>query len=416
MIPLRSGWSTWTLATTILTAMMVHSVAGRGHGGDWPRFRGAGGDGHIADFRAPATWPGELKLRWRVPIGQGHASPIVVGDRVFTLTSGDREELIRCLSLATGAEQWSGRYAADPKLDGAVGPYGRSPRATPAAAGGRLFTLGAGGVLSALDAASGRLLWRETFVGKFPSAFPAFGAAASPLLHDEHCIALVGGKDAGALVAYDVTSGKVAWQLACEGPGYASPVILKLNGVETIVVQTQAHVIGVSLTGSKRWSIPFETAYQQNIVTAVAHRDHLIFSGYNQPLQAWQIAGPEPVRAWQNPAHPIYMSSPVVKGDLVFGMSQRQAGQIFCVDARSGRTLWTSGGRAGKNVSLQVAGDLLVLLNDSGTLTFARAAADRYAVEKEYKLAERGAFAHPVLARDCVLIKDDQHLACFETP
>ncbi len=409
-------FSSRPIAASVLAFFMFTSFSGSSLGDDWPRFRGASGDGAIADFEPPTKWPTELKSLWRVEVGLGYASPVVVGDRVFVLTNSDKQEIVRCLSLATGVEVWAKRYAADPTLSSVVGQYGNCPRATPAVADGRLFTLGAGGRLSAFDAAGGDVLWQETFEDKFPTQHPEFGAASSPLVIDNTCIALVGGKDSGALGAFNVKTGDIRWQLKCEGPSYASPMLLKLGGESQIVVQTQSNMIGVSLTGTKLWSIPFESQYQQNIVTAVAHGDLVIFSGYKQPLQAWRIAGGEPTRVWENPAHSIYMWSPLLKGTRLFGMSSLKAGHVFCVDAQSGSTVWTSPGRSGEYVSVQIADQLLVLLNNKGRLAFADANSDTYSEVAEYSLAEDGAFAHPVFAAGRVLIKDHQHLACFELP
>jgi len=391
---------------------------------DWPQWRGPNQDGTIADFVPPATWPKDLESLWQIEVGAGHSSPIVVDGRVYVMTRlDDKNEVVQCFDLEKGERIWRDEYESNPQLSPAVGKFVRSPRATPAFGAGRVYTLGAGGVLSAYDAVKGGLLWRQAFEDFKPS-FAEFGSAASPMAIKDTVIAMVGGKDKGMLAALNGKTGKIEWKLDNEGPGYAAPVVLNIGQREQLVTQTQSHVIGVSLQGELLWKIPFETQYRQNIVTAVAHDDSIIFSGFHEPLTAWRVTTAEPEMQWKNEDHAMYMSSPVISGDLLFGMSERQAGHIYCVDARDGRTLWTSPGRRGENVSVQLAGDLatsrsdalLVLLNERGTLTFARASADKYEVVAEYKLAESGTYAHPVFAGDRILIKDELHLTAYGAP
>lgn len=379
---------------------------------DWPQWRGAERDGVIHGFTIPANWPAQLSAEWSTEVGEGHASPVWVGERLWTFASSENHEVLRCLTLDKGIEKWRVRYAVDPKLDAAVGRFGKSPRATPTVHDSRVFTLGASGVLTCVQAENGKQLWQHTSADQFKKPYPEFGAAASPLVIDGLCVVPIGGKDRGALAAFDVKTGSQRWIVGSDGPAYASPVALTLAGQRQIVTQTQAAVIGVSVTGKLLWNIPFKTSYDQNVITAVAVGDVLVYSGTGQPLTAVRIAS-RPAEVWNNPAHSLYMSSPVLKGNLLFGMSEKRAGHVFCVDVQTGKTLWKSEGRAGENVSSQRAGDILVLLNDEGKLTFAKAEGTSYAVLKEYQTNHDSTFAHPVIAGRRVLIKDGLHLTSY---
>jgi outer membrane protein assembly factor BamB len=333
---------------------------------------------------------------------------------VFVFTRLGNEEVLRCLALGDGTGVWQLGYHAEMKLDGAVGRFGNCPRATPTVHAGRVFTLGAGGVLTCVQADNGKQLWQHTFTDRYPRPYPDFGAAASPLVVDGLCVVPIGGKGRGALAAFDVASGEEKWVAGADGPAYASPVVLTLGGIRQIVTQTQAAVVGVSLAGETLWSIPFATQYDQNIVTAVARGDVLIYSGTHQPLTAIRVtaAGP-PAEVWRNPAHPLYLSSPVLKDGLLFGMSERNGGHLFCVDTQTGSTLWQTAGGAGAYVSLQRAGDLLVLLNDQGRLAFAKAEGRAYEALREYQLGRESTLGHPVIAERRVLVKDRLHLTCY---
>jgi len=79
---------------------------------DWPQWRGSNRDGQIVQLALPARWPTQLRRRWKVEVGEGHASPVVAGDRVFVLSREGDDEVVRGLALADGRELWSQRYPA----------------------------------------------------------------------------------------------------------------------------------------------------------------------------------------------------------------------------------------------------------------------------------------------------------------
>src|SRR5262249_44914781 len=130
---------------------------------DWPQWRGPNRDNKVAGFTAPATWPKELTKKWKVPVGLGDASPVLVGDKVYVFTRQGDDEVTLCLDAATGKEAWKDKYAAK-AVDGPAARIGGGhlgPRSTPAAAEGKICTFGVGGVLSCLDAGTGKVVWRK---------------------------------------------------------------------------------------------------------------------------------------------------------------------------------------------------------------------------------------------------------------
>lgn len=135
-------------------------LLGNAQAQDWPQWRGPGRDNKVTGFTAPKTWPKELKQKWKVPVGQGVSSPVLVGDKLYVFARQGGDEVIRCLDAATGNEIWKDKY-------GAVAvkrPADRfpGPRSTPAVGDGKVCTLGVGGVVSCLDAATGSVLWPRT--------------------------------------------------------------------------------------------------------------------------------------------------------------------------------------------------------------------------------------------------------------
>ena len=196
---------------------------------DWPQWRGANRDGKASGFTAPATWPKELTQKWKTTVGLGDSSPALVGDKLYVFARQGEDEVTLCLNAADGKEIWRDKYAAK-AISGPSASVHPGPRSSPTVAEGKVVTLGVDGVLSCLDAASGKPVWRKT---DYQGIVPQFYTAMSPIVVDGMCIAQLGGQKEGAIVAFDLNSGEQKWKWAGEGPQYASPVLLNVDGDKT---------------------------------------------------------------------------------------------------------------------------------------------------------------------------------------
>ena len=384
---------------------------------DWPQWRGPGRDGIAAGFQAPAVWkPDTLAKKWSITVGEGHASPVVAGDRVFVFAREGERETMRCLALADGKELWKESHEVPYSPTFAARKHGKGPKATPTVAGGRVFGFGIAGHVSAWDAASGRVLWRKDFSGAFTNASPEFGAAASPLVDGDTMILHVGGKDGGALTAFDVATGAVRWKWTGDGPGYSSPVIATFGGVRQVITQTQRRCVALSpADGKLLWEIPFTTPYEQNSVTPVVTRDFVIFGGVGKPTFAVKVNGNSATTVWEAREITMYMSTPVLAGSRLYGMSEKSRGSLFSLEAASGRLLWKSEGRLGENASVTRIGDQLLVLSTTGEITIHEASGEALREVAKYKVAETPVWASPALSGNRILIKDLDTLAAWST-
>ena len=383
---------------------------------DWNQWRGPSRSGVTAAFQAPASWPDKPRKVWESTVGTGHSSPVVSGTRAFVFTRVGEDEVVTAVDLQTGKQVWQQRYRATYQVNPAAESHGKGPKSTPVVDGGRLFTLGISGTLSAFDAATGKPLWRKTFDREFDASSPDFGVAMSPLVDGGQVIVHAGGNKSGALMAIDGATGAVKWQWKNEGPAYASPVIGSFGTSRQVVTESRSHLVGLSAaTGALLWSVPFTTAYDQNIVTPIISGDLVLYSGIDQPLTALHIresAGKWTAeRAWHVDSVPMYMSTAVLSGGSVFGLTHRNKGQFFALDPRSGKVLWTTRGREGENAALIAVGELLMATTTEGELVIARRDATRFDPIKRYTIAESPVWAHPVPAGRGVLIKDAEKLA-----
>ena len=385
---------------------------------EWSQWRGPNRDGIVTEFSMPKIWPDALELKWKVEVGTGHASPIVANGKIYLHTRQDDREVVSSLNLDTGELLWRKDYPAPYKMNPAARGHGKGPKSTPVLHEGKLYTLGISGILSCFDTETGNIKWQKEFSNQFEKTSPTCGTAMSPIIVDTFLIAHVGGHDDGALIAFDVETGDIRWRWDEDGPGYTSPIAVELQGTTQIVTQTENYIIGVSAdTGEQLWEIPFTTSYDQNIVTPLVYQQMLIFSGLEKGTMGVKVTkqGNEwsTEQIWHNPDVSMYMNSPVLSGNLLFGLSHKRSGQFFCLDARNGSTLWTSKGRQGKNAMILSAGEMLFLLTNDAELIVAKQSAKGFEPIARYAVADSPTWAHPVVLDKHILIKDAKTVALW---
>jgi outer membrane protein assembly factor BamB len=312
-----------------------------------------------------------------------------------------------------GTTVWQQGYAEPYTMNPAATSHGKGVKSTPVVADGRIFTFGINGTLSAFDAATGKPQWRKEF------GSPDFGVATSPVFDHGLVIVHVGGNTQGALTAFDAATGAEKWSWKGDSPAYASPIIVDLAGTRQVVTQSRDNIIGVSAaTGELLWKIPFKTVYEQNIVTPVLYRDTLIFTGIGNPIMGVKVqkhgAQWTTETVWANKDISMYMSSPVVSGDLLYGFSERKRGQFFCLKPGDGTTVWTSEGRQADSAAIVAASSVLLILTPDATLTVARQTDKSFEVLRKYTVADSPTWAHPVVMGRGILIKDATTLALWE--
>lgn len=412
-------------AVTVLAIVSALAAAGAGEafsqaqqkpaatGSDWPQWRGPTRDGVVSD-PLPSQWPEALKKRWEVPVGAGHGSPVVSGNRVVVIAREGDQEIVRALDLASGREIWRAAYPAPYEVNPAARSHGPGPKSTPAIAGGRVFTLGITGSLSAFDLASGRLIWRVPA----RAGLPDYGAATSPLIDGTSVIVHVGGYENGALTSFDAATGKPRWQWTGDGPGYGSPIIATFGGVRQVIAQTQKLLVGLDASnGALLWQMPFTTDFDQNAFTPVAFQDLLIVGGIDWPLTALRLKPADGKwigeTAWTNPQTPMFMSSPVVIGGTIYGLTMRSKGQFVAIDAGSGKTLWSTQGRDGENASVLGSPSWLLASTTEGDLVVARANPQKYEEVRRYRIAETAVWAHPAITGTSIIVKDAGKVICW---
>lgn len=397
-------------SSLLVTGALLGALAVTTHA-QWPQWRGPNRDGVVPKASVPAAWPEKLTPKWKQTVGEGYASPVVGDGRVYVHSRQDPEEVVTAFDLATGKLIWTQKYPSAFNKNKYATQMSKGPFSTPLFANGRLYTLGTSAVLTAFDAATGKVLWKKDWSKEIDTSRMFTGTAMSPILTDGLLIVHVGDDDAGAFRAFDPASGAEKWSLPGHGPGYASPIVTTFGGTRQIVTMTDKNVVGVDIaSGKELWKIPFPDEWNENIVTPVVVGDTLVISGTRKGTLGYKIAKAgtafTPTQVWQNAEATMYMSSPIVDGSHVYGFSNKRKGQLFCLDATTGKVMWTTEGRAGMNAALQSAGADLVVLTTEGELLVVKRNPAKYEEVRRYKVADGQTWAQPVLLGKEIIVRD----------
>ena len=319
---------------------------------DWPQWRGPNRDAKAADFKAPKTWPQELTQKWKVTVGEGVATPALVGNTLYVFSREQGNEITRAISAADGKEQWQEKYESLGATGGAAQHSG--PRSSPAVANGKVVNIGVRGVISCLDAATGKLLWRKD---EFKS-YPMFHPASSPMIVDGLAIAQLGGRENGALVAYDLTTGEQKWKVTGASPAYSSPVLMTIGGAKLIIAQTDSKLVAINAADGKlAWES--EAAPQaggggggpgrggggrpdNKAATPIVDGQTIIMAGRGVKALKLEKAGDKftATELWSNADKNLSFNTPTAKAGRLYGLTGNN--ELFCLSATDGKTLWSA--------------------------------------------------------------------------
>src|SRR5262245_22255976 len=374
----------------------------------WPQWRGPNRDAKGTDFKAPATWPAELTKKWSVVVGDGVATPALVGDKLYVFTREGANEVVRCLDAATGNETWKHAYEEKP----VTGPAAQfpGPRSSPTVAGGKVVVLSVQGRLTCLDADTGKELWHKEGFGRPPR----FSTSCSPLVVDNLCVVQLGGESAGAIVALDLATGDEKWKWDGDGTAYSSPILGNVAGSREIVARTSKNIVGLNVADGKLlWQTPFEEQGRggYNSASPIVERDMLIDAGKGLGTRAANIerqgAALAAKEIWSSADTSVQYNTPVVKNGLVFGISDTNS--LFCINAATGQTAWSVSlprPRVAGYGSVVDAGPVLLVLNPSSQLLVFEPSDKEAKQIASYKVSENETFAYPVVSGNRIYIKD----------
>ncbi|HEX6161892.1 MAG TPA: PQQ-binding-like beta-propeller repeat protein [Vicinamibacterales bacterium] len=374
----------------------------------WTNFRGPDRDGHYRQQPVRTDWGPALKPIWKQPVGGGYGSFVVAEGRAFTIEQRGERELAAAYDVKTGRELWTSAWNAH--FSGS--PGGGGPRATPTWHDGRVFVLGVTGEFRALDAATGRVLWRTNILADAGAANADHGIAASPLIVDNTVVVQPGGGNGQSVVAYDHQSGKRVWGALDDRAAYSSPMLVTLAGVRQILAHTDMRLVGLSPeNGTLLWEFPWQTPNAaQPLITAP---NRVFISEMTDAALLELSVGADgkltPRDLWHTTRMNHYFTSPVLHDGFIYGLDEAI---LSCIDASTGDLKW-KGGRYGYGQVMLASGHLFVL-TEEGELALVRADPSAHQEITRFPAIEGKTWNHPAMSDGILLIRNIEEMAAFD--
>ena len=372
---------------------------------DWPGFRGPGRDGVIHGVWIESDWSRSPPVAlWRRPIGPGWSSFAVSGDRVYTQEQRGDAEVVTCYNAATGQPVWTHRDAA--RFFESNG--GAGPRATPTLSGRRVYAFGATGILNALDARNGAVVWSRNVSSDIDVGVPIWGFSSSPLVVDEVVIVAA----AGQLVAYNRDSGDQRWRGPTGGGGYSSPQLLTIGGVVQVVLQSDIGATSVSpADGTVLWT--HQAPGTRMVQPAQTADGNLLISDIGGTRRIAVAHGPggwTTEERWTSNGMKPYFNDFVVHKGHAFGFDGRILASINLED---GTRTWKGGRYGNGQLVLLRDQDLLLVISEDGELALVGATPDQFTELARFPAIEGKTWNHPVLVGDVLLVRNGQEMVAF---
>lgn len=388
-------------------AALPAAPAGASAGADWPGFRGPERDGIRRGVRIATDWSASPPVElWRRAIGPGWSSFAVRGDLLYTQEQRGDEEIVACYSTTTGAPVWTHRDAVRFFESNA----GAGPRGTPTVSDGRVYTLGATGVVNALDAGDGTVVWSRNAATDTGVALPEWGFSSSPLVVGDIVIVAA----SGALVAYDRATGQPRWLGPKGGVSYSSPHLATIGGVSQVLLLSGAGVTSVApADGTLLWQHAWR-GFPIVQPALIADGDVLITASGTSGTRRIAIArGPDGWTVgerWTSIALKPYFNDLVVHEGHAFGFDGRI---LSCIDLADGTRKWKGGRYGNGQLVLLPDQDLLLVLSEEGELALVGATPDQFRELGRFAAIEGKTWNHPALVGDILLARNGQEMAAF---
>ena len=380
--------------------------------GRWPQWRGPERDGWSRETGLLTKWPasGPEQL-WQAPASVGYSNLAIAGGKAITLLQDDKDEAVVCWNAATGQELWRFKYPAR-----YIDPQGSGPRSTPSIDGDRVYTVGASGMMHCLKLANGDMVWRHDLAEEFHGPMPRWGVSFSPLVEGDLVFANPGGPNGNSIVAFNKTTGDVAWKNLDDPPAYSSPVAATIEGKRQIIFFTQTGLVSVSpQDGSLLWRFPWLTRFDANIATPIVVGNYVfISSGYDKGCALVEISS---ASDGSLQAHSVYehnrmrnhFSTCVYYQEHLYGFDDAT---LVCMNFRTGKITWKK--KDFQKASLLIADGKLIVLGESGQLALAEATPADYREISSFQFSRNRCWTAPVLADGRLYVRDEEKIVCFD--
>lgn len=376
----------------------------------WAGYRGDNRNSIVKSSQIETDWESNPPVElWRQEIGPGWSSFSAQGDAFFTQEQRGEEEMVSCYDTESGKIVW--RYGD--KVRFWESNAGAGPRGTPSLYAGRVFSLGATGIVNALNAATGKRIWSRNASEDTGTETPTWGYSGSPLVVDSMVLVAA----SGALIAYDMFNGNILWKGENGGAGYSSPQKFTLKGVPQILQLNGEGLISLlPATGDMLWK--HDWGGYPIVQPAVMENGDVLIS-VNQGTGLRRIVVSKVKDNWK--AEELYTSirlKPYFSDFVVHkGYAYGIDGSILaCMNLEDGKRAWKGGRYGSGQLFLLPDQDLLLIITERGKLALVSATPEKWNQLAEMPAITGKTWNHPILVDDILLVRNAQEMAAFRLP
>lgn len=416
-----------TLNTAAATALLLAGASAASAANEWTQWGGPSRDFTCDGKGLAASWPDAgPKQLWSRELGEGFATVLVDGDRLYTMYRVGDDEILVALNAADGKTIWEHKYSAPIIKEKMAMEFGLGPHATPLIVGDRIFCVGVVGNLHCVNKADGKPLWSHDFVKEYDGVVMNRGYSCSPIAYKDTIILTCGKQEKAAdnnkaIIAFNQKDGSIAWAKHNFEVSHASPILINFAGKDQLVLPSTKEILGIDPAGGEiLWSHPHTTQFGANISTPIfTHGDTVIVSSGYQPggtraIKLTQKDGKTaPEELWYTAKMRVHIGNIVCVGDRVIG-SSGDFGPAFMValNVADGKLAFRDKGL--KKASCVAAGGRLVLLDEDGTLALATPAADKLEIHGKVPLLSNVSWTAPTLVGTKLYIRDRKKIIALD--
>ncbi len=442
------------LTATLLTLAAYVNFAGGTHA-DWPRFLNRDFDGTASNVSDSIDWTVQPKLAWSIEVGEGYGLGAIAGGRYYhfdatndrNATDRNAAERLTAYDMATGKPVWS---VAESLTYRDLFGYEAGPRGTPAIDGDQIFTFGVAGRLTCRDLADGKKVWSVDTNAKYGVVQNFFGVGASPLVIDDVVVVMVGGSPAAdqsvapmqlnrvspngtAIVAFDRKTGAPRWSGGDDLASYSSPRTITIDDATYVLVFTRDGLLLIDAkTGDQKWRLDYRASILESVnamVPVVDGNRVFISECYQRGGVLLNVDAEKPTAIWsdenkrRDQSMRSHWATPILVDGNLYGCSGRNApdSDLRCIDWLSGEVKWVDERRTRTQVTR--AGDVLIVLEERGTIEIIRPTPEKLDVIATWKLGQPNGdrpaitfpcWAAPIVDGNQVLVRGDRTVLCLE--
>lgn len=445
------------------------SIAVRTKGDDWPRMLGSRFDSQSKETGILFDWPKKgLRIVWTADTGVGYGNGVAAGGRWFQFDRFGNNERLECRNAETGVLIW--QWQAPVEYRDAYG-YNNGPRCSPVVDADRVYVYGVAGTLACLSVVDGKEIWRRDVNEEYNVAPNFFGVGASPLVHGDKLLVMVGGSlqannlglrggnmdnakaDGTAMVAFNKLTGKEVYRVGRYLASYSAPVVQSLNGRDTCLAFVREGLLAFDpQDGSGEGFFPWRAKSMESVNAAspVVWRDRILISECyelgtvvlnRESTGQFQLAYRDPLGRKEQLIR-AHWATPLLSGDRLIASCGRNGPDtdLRSLTLRPGIPSEGAAKNTGEPVSLSLnwqnrnrdrmtgllVDDHAVMLGEFGALQLVPLNTKQFTVLSEMNLdqildprdgkplVEAPSWAPPVLSRGLLYVRGASKVVCLE--